>query len=58
MGRRALYLTPEDGAKDGCVRPTGIQGQDLKSLAEGDRAELDVVESQKGPAALNVVKIS
>ena len=58
MGRRALYLTPEDGAKDGCVRPTGIQGQGLKSLAEGDRVELDVVQGQKGPAAQNVVKLS
>ena len=58
MGRRAPYLAPEDGAKDGCVRPTGIQGQGFKSLAEGDRAELDVVESQKGPAAQTVVKLS
>ena len=57
MGRRALYLTSEDGAKDGCVRPTGIQGQDLKSLAEGDRNEFDVVQGHKGPAAQNVVKI-
>jgi CspA family cold shock protein len=30
----------------------------FKSLAEGDRVELDVVQGQKGPAAENVRKLA
>jgi cold shock protein len=52
------FITPEDGQKDCFVHHSAIQGNGFKSLAEGDRVEFDIVQSQKGPSAANVVKIS
>ena len=51
------FITREDGAKDCFVHHSGISGQGIKSLAEGQRVEFDVVQGQKGPAAENVTKL-
>ena len=51
------FLTRDDGEKDVFVHHSAIQGQGYKSLAEGQRVELDVVQGQKGPAAENVVAV-
>src|SRR5256884_8094503 len=51
------FITPENGEKDCFVHHTAIQAQGVKSLAEGERVEFDVVQGQKGPAAQNVVKL-
>ena len=48
------FITPEDGSKDCFVHHSAIQAEGFKSLAEGERVELEVVEGQKGPAAENV----
>jgi CspA family cold shock protein len=50
------FITSEDGT-DVFVHYTSIQGNGFKSLAEGDAVSFDVEKGQKGPKAINVVKI-
>ena len=52
------FLTRDDGEKDVFVHHSAIQGTGFKTLSEGERVEFEVVQSQKGPAAENVVKLS
>ena len=52
------FITPDDGSKDCFVHHTAIVGSGFKSLAEGEKVQVDVVAGQKGPAAANVTKIS
>src|ERR1017187_9946039 len=51
------FVTPDDGSKDVFVHFSAIQGDGFKSLAEGDKIEFDVQESDKGPKAANVRKV-
>jgi CspA family cold shock protein len=51
------FITPEDGGKDLFVHHSAIQGSGFRSLSEGDRVEFDAVQSAKGPAAENVVRL-
>lgn len=51
------FVTPDDGSKDVFVHFSSIQGEGFKSLAEGDKIEFDVQESEKGPKAANVRKV-
>ena len=50
------FITPENG-KDVFVHHTAIQGEGYKSLDEGQSVEFDVQQGQKGPEAINVVKL-
>jgi CspA family cold shock protein len=50
------FITAEDGT-DVFVHHTSIQGNGFKSLAEGDKVSFDIEEGQKGPKAINVVKL-
>ena len=47
----------QEGGKDLFVHHSAIQGEGFKSLAEGDRVSLEVVQGPKGPAAENVRKL-
>jgi CspA family cold shock protein len=49
-----------EGGKDVFVHYSAIQdtGNGYRSLNEGDQVEFDVEDSQKGPQAANVVKLS
>ena len=51
------FVTPEDGSKDLFVHYQEIQGDDFKTLAEGQEVEFDIVESEKGPKAVKVRKL-
>ena len=51
------FITPEDGTKDVFVHHTNILGDGFKTLAEGQLVEFDLVDSQKGKQAANVVKV-
>ena len=51
------FLTRDDGQKDVFVHFSAIQGDGFKSLVEGQQVEFDVVDSDKGPAAENVVPV-
>ena len=44
------FLTRDDGEKDVFVHHSASK-RGLKSLAEGEKVEFDVVQGQKGPAA-------
>ena len=48
------FIALEDGQTEVFVHHTAIQAEGFKTLAEGERVELDVVQGQKGPAAENV----
>jgi len=52
------FITGEDGS-DMFVHYSAIQssGFGFKSLAEGDKVSFDVEKDQKGPRAVNVVKL-
>lgn len=52
------FISLEDGQTEVFVHHSSIQAEGFKTLAEGERVELDVVQGQKGPAAENVVKIA
>ena len=51
------FITPDDGSKDVFVHHSAIQGNGFKTLSENDAVEYDVEQGQKGPRAVNVVKL-
>ncbi len=50
------FIVPEDGSKDVFVHHSGIQGDNFKSLQEGQVVEFEVTQSPKGPQATDVVQ--
>ena len=50
------FITDESG-NDVFVHYSGIQSNGFKSLEEGQEVEFEVIEGQKGPQAVNVVKL-
>ena len=50
------FITSEDGG-DVFVHHSSIHGDGYKSLAEGDSVSFDVEDGEKGPKAINVVKV-
>ena len=50
------FITGEDG-KDVFVHYTSIQGNGFRSLTEGQSVQYEIEQWQKGPKAVNVVKL-
>ncbi len=50
------FIASENGP-DVFVHHTAIQGDGFKTLAEGDRVSFDTEQGDKGPKAVNVVKL-
>lgn len=50
------FITGEDG-KDAFCHFSQIQKEGFKTLNEGQAVEFDVIESEKGPQAENVVEL-
>ena len=50
------FISDEQG-NDVFVHYSGIQSNGFKSLEEGQEVEFEVIEGQKGPQSLNVVKL-
>ena len=50
------FIAKDDGSGDVFVHFSSIKGEGFKSLAEGDAVEFEVVDSDKGPKASNVMK--
>jgi CspA family cold shock protein len=52
------FITPDDTTmKDVFVHHSAIEADGFRSLAQGDRVELEVEHAAKGPQAKNVRKI-
>jgi CspA family cold shock protein len=51
------FITRDDGGSDVFAHYSEIKGDGFKSLAEGDVVSFDVVEGDKGPKAVNIVKL-
>lgn len=51
------FITPEEG-KDVFVHYSSIQGEDFKTLKEGQDVEFDIINTDKGEQAQNVVKLN
>jgi len=47
----------QEGGEDVFVHFSAVQGQGLKSLAEGDKVEFEVTRGPKGLQAANVRKV-
>ncbi|MCX4751194.1 cold-shock protein [Kitasatospora sp. NBC_01287] len=56
-GKGFGFISPADGSKDVFVHFSAIQGNDYKTLEEGQKVEFSVEQGQKGPSAVNVVAI-
>lgn len=52
------FITPDDGSKDLFVHHSAIEGEGFKTLSEGQEVEFEMTQSDKGPKAANVKKIS
>ena len=52
------FITPEGKGADLFVHYSGIVGNGRKNLAENDRVEFEVEQSEKGPKAVSVKKLS
>lgn len=50
------FIESEEGG-DVFVHYTAIQGDGFKSLNEGQAVQFDVAQGEKGPQAINVVKL-
>jgi len=50
------FITRDDG-DDVFAHYSAIDGNGFKTLSEGDIVSFDVVEGDKGPKAINIVKI-
>ena len=50
------FITPESG-DDVFVHHSAIQGEGYKSLDEGQAVEFEIQQGDKGPQAINVVKL-
>jgi CspA family cold shock protein len=47
------FIKSDDGAKEYFVHATGLK----EEVKENDKVQFDVEEGQKGPMAVNVVKV-
>ncbi len=51
------FITPEDGSKDVFFHESGLQGVQFAEVKVGDAVSFDVEQSEKGPRAVNVVRV-
>ena len=51
------FITPDDGTPDVFVHHSVIQGNGFRSLSENQTVHFDLLQTDKGPKAANVVKL-
>ncbi|MBI5741594.1 MAG: cold-shock protein [Nitrospirae bacterium] len=51
------FITQDDGGPDVFAHSSEIKGDGFRNLAEGDKVSFDVVQGDKGPKAVNIVKL-
>ena len=55
--KKGYGFIEREGGKDVFVHFSAIKGDGFKTLTEGQSVEFDVVEGEKGPQAVNVVRL-
>ncbi len=50
------FITQDNGT-DVFVHYSAIEGEGFKTLAEGQTVNFDVIEGEKGPKAVNIMKV-
>ena len=55
--QKGFGFNSDEQGNDVFVHYSGIQSNGFKSLEEGQEVEFEVIEGQKGPQAVNVVKL-
>jgi len=51
------FITPDDGSADVFVHHSAIQSNGFRSLSENQAVQFDLLQTDKGPKAANVVKL-
>ena len=51
------FITPQDGQQECFVHHSRIQGRGFRTLHEGEQVEFDLVETDRGQSAENVVRL-
>ncbi len=51
------FITPDEGSRDLFVHYSGITSDGYRSLAEGTRVSYEEEQGDKGPKAVNVMRI-
>ncbi|MCX7759729.1 MAG: cold-shock protein [Hydrogenothermaceae bacterium] len=51
------FITRDDNGQDIFVHFSAIKGSGFKNLEEGQKVEFDIVQEDKGPRAVDVVKL-
>jgi CspA family cold shock protein len=51
------FITRDDGQGDVFVHFSAIQSRRFKTLEEGQKVEFEIAQDEKGPKAVNVVKV-
>ena len=51
------FITPDEGSRDLFVHHSSIQADGYRTLAEGAKVSYDEEVGDKGPKAVNVVKL-
>ena len=52
------FITPDAGGKDVFVHYSAVTADGYRSLAEGQRVEYAIQQGPKGPAAVDVIKLT
>ena len=56
--KKGYGFIAQEGGRDVFVHFSNIQGEGYKSLAEGQEVEFEIRETEKGPQAINVMKVA
>ncbi|MBI4370904.1 MAG: cold shock domain-containing protein [Elusimicrobia bacterium] len=51
------FITPDDGSPDVFVHHSAIRADGFRSLSENQAVQFDLMQTDKGPKAANVVKL-